>query len=115
VAELGALSSWREGWNGYDAAPPNREALYRVSLWIEELHEDALTTGRGWRDPHVVADAHGNVVLEWWEGRKKLTIYIHPKAVEYVKVWGPDIFSDMEDGEVGGIKDRRALWSWLTE
>ncbi len=113
--ELDALSSWREGWNGYDAAAPNREAIGRAFLWIEDLYEDTLTAKRGWIDPHVVADAHGNVVLEWWEGRNKLTIYIRPKTVEYVKVSGPDIFSDMEDGEVEGTEDRRALWRWLTE
>ncbi len=114
-AEIAALRSWPEGWNGYDAVAPNPGAVRNALAWIEDLYEDTLTTRRGWISPHVIAEAHGNVVLEWWEGRKKLTIYIHPKVVEYVKVWGPDIFSDMEDGEVGGIKDRRALWSWLTE
>ena len=53
--------------------------------------------------------------LEWWEDQKKLTIYVHPETVEYIKVWGPDIFSDMEDGEVEGAEDYRALWRWLTE
>ena len=115
MAELAALSSWREDWNGYGAAAPNHEAIGRALLWVEDLHEDTLTTKRGWRDPHVVADAHGNVVFEWWEGRKKLTIYVHPNTVEYVKVWGPNIFSDMEDGEARGTEDRRALWRWLTE
>lgn len=108
------LLSWPEGWNGYDAAAPNPNAVTHAFLWIEDLYEDTLTTERGWINPHVIADAHGNVVLEWWEGRKKLTIYVHPETVEYVKVWGPDIFSDMEDGEVER-EDHRALWRWLTE
>ncbi len=113
-AEIAALRSWPEGWNGYDAAAPNPSAVRHALSWIEDLYEDTLTTGRGWISPHVVADAHGNVVLEWWEDRKKLTIYVHTKTVEYVKVWGPDIFSDMEDGEVEGAEDRRTLWNWLT-
>lgn len=113
--EILSLSSWPEGWNGYDAAAPNPDAVRHAFSWIEDLYEDISTTKRGWISPHVVADADGNVVLEWWEGRKKLTIYVHPETVEYIKVWGPDIFSDMEDGEVGGAEDHRALWRWLTE
>lgn len=111
---LGALLSWRAGWNGYDAAAPNHQAIGHAFVWIEDLYEDTLTTSKRWMTPSVVADAHGNVVFEWWEGQKKLTIYIHPDTVEYVKVWGPDIFSDMEDGEVKGAEDRRMLWNWLT-
>lgn len=115
-AEIVALLSWPEGWNGYDAAAPNPEAVRHAFLWIKDLYKDTLetlTTDNGWIAPHVVA--HGNVVFEWWEGHKKLTVYISPKAVEYVKVWGPDMFSDMEDGDVEGAEDRRALWRWLTE
>lgn len=113
--EIAALLSWPEGWNGYDAVAPNPEAVRQAYSWIEAFYEDTLTADKGWIAPHVVADAHGNVVLEWWEGRKKLTIYVHPETVEYVKVWGPDIFSDMEDGEIEGAEDHRALWRWLTE
>ncbi|MDQ3387007.1 MAG: hypothetical protein M3475_05305, partial [Actinomycetota bacterium] len=102
--ELDALLSWREGWNGYDAAAPNQEAIGHAFVWIEGLYEDTLTTGIRWMAPNVVADAHGNVVFEWWEGQKRLTIYIHPETVEYVKVWGPDTFSDMDDGEAEGIE-----------
>lgn len=114
ISEIIALLSWPEGWNGYDAAAPNHESVGHTLMWVEGLYRDTLTTGTGWMTPHVVLDAHGNVVLEWWRGRKKLTIYIHPGTVEYVKVWGPDIFSDMEDGEVEGAEDRRKLWNWLT-
>jgi hypothetical protein len=108
------LLSWSEGWNGYDAESPKRAAVEHAFSWIEGMYEDALTTDRGWIDPHVIADAHGNVVFEWWEDRRKLTVYVSPETVEYVKVWGPNIFSAMEDGVVEGAEDRRVLWRWLT-
>lgn len=112
--ELDALMSWREGWNGYDAASPRHEAIDHASVWVAGLYEDALTTEKQWMAPDVVADADGNVVFEWWKGQKKLTIYIHPETVEFVKVWGPDILSEMENGEAEGIETRRMLWTWLT-
>lgn len=114
ISEIFALLSWPEGWNGYDAAAPNSESVGHALVWIKDLYRDTLTTDTGWMAPHVVADAHGYVVLEWWKGRKKLTVYVHPGMVEYVKMRGPDIFSDMEDGEIERAEDRRTLWNWLT-
>jgi hypothetical protein len=76
--DLDALLSWQEGWNGYDAATPRHEAIGHAVGWIEELYEDTLTTGERWMAP--------NVVFEWWEAQRKLTVYIHPETVEYVKV-----------------------------
>jgi hypothetical protein len=112
--ELDALLSWREGWNGYDAGAPKHESINHAFVWIKNLYEDTSKSGKQWIAPNIVADADGNVVFEWWQGQKKLTVYIHPETVEYVKVWGPDIFSEMEDGNVEQVEDRCALWNWLT-
>jgi len=60
-AELDALLSWRKGWNGYDAAVPNHEAVGHALVWLEDLHEDTLTTGERWMAPNVIADV--DVVL----------------------------------------------------
>jgi hypothetical protein len=108
------LLTWPEGWNGYDALAPNPAAVEHALWWIREMHNDALATGEGWSDPHINADAEGNVVFEWWEDQHKLTIYVLPETVEYVKVWGPRMFADMEDGEVADSEVRQALWRWLT-
>lgn len=109
------LLAWPEKWNGYGAAAPARDSVERALAWLRNMYEDTLTAKRAWIPPHVIADAHGNVVFEWWEDHKKLTVYVSPGTVEYVKVWGPDMFSDMEDGELAGAGDHRTLWRWLTE
>jgi hypothetical protein len=109
------LLTWPEGWNGHDAAAPDRASVEHALAWIRNIYEDTLTANGAWIPPHVIADAHGNVVFEWWEGYKKLTVYVSPDTVEYVKVWGPDMFSDMEDGELARAEDHRTLWRWLTE
>jgi hypothetical protein len=82
--------------------------------WIEDMYMSALKTNNIWIDPHVSADPYGNIVFEWWKGEKKLTIYVSPDTKEYVKVWGPDIFSEMEDGDIEK-EDSQALWRWLTD
>lgn len=115
IAETIDLLAWPEGWNGYNAEAPSQVAVEHALAWIRSMYEDTLMVDKAWIPPHVIADAHGNVVFEWWEAGKKLTVYVSPDAVEYVKVWGPDMFSDMEDGEVAKAEDHRALWRWLTE
>ena len=59
-------------------------------------------------------ESDDEIVLEWWKGEKKLAIYASPGAIEYVKVWGPDIFSEMEDGNIENAQDFQSLWRWLT-
>ncbi len=110
---LSDLSGWPAGWNGYDAARPNPASIAHAQAWVTELYRDIRPAL--WIRPHVVADADGDVVFEWWNGRKKLTVYVTPNTVEYVKVAGPDIASDMEDGTVGVDCDRLDLWHWLLD
>jgi hypothetical protein len=107
------LYRWPEGWNGYDAAKPNPASIAHAQAWITQLYRDIRAAL--WIEPHVIADADGDVVFEWWNGRKKLTVYVSPNAAEYVKVEGPDISSDMEDGTIETPEDRRMLWYWLLD
>jgi hypothetical protein len=115
--DIDVLRTWPEEWDGYQVAP-SRDSITRAHTWIASLYadvEDASTSEWQWIDPLVVADAHRNVVFEWWKGHKKLTVYVTPTAVEYVKVWGSDIFSEMDDGDIKSAENRRTLWRWLVE
>jgi hypothetical protein len=107
------LYRWPEGWNGYDAAKPNPASIAHAQAWITQLYRDVRAAL--WIEPHVIADADGDVVFEWWNGQKKLTVYVSPTTAEYVKVEGPDITSDMEDGVIETARDRRDLWQWLLD
>ncbi len=114
MREIIGLLAWPEEWDGYQMAPSHSAVAHAIA-WIRDLHKDTETLDKEWIDPFVVADARGNVVFEWWKGRKKLTIYVSPTTSEYVKVWGPDIFSEMEDGGAETSEERRALWRWLMD
>lgn len=111
--DLSDLSGWPAGWNGYDAEKPNPASINHARAWITELYRAIRPVL--WIRPHVVADAEGDVVFEWWKGRKKLTVYVSPNTAEYVMVEGPDIASEMEDGTVGVDRDRLSLWHWLLD
>lgn len=36
------------------------------------------------------------IVLEWWNKNKKITIYISDKTIDYIKIWGANMDNEME-------------------
>jgi hypothetical protein len=109
--KIAELMTWPEGWDDYDAPRPDPTSVRRARSWAEDLYRD-LSAGL-WIKPHVSADEGGEVSFEWWKGRKKLTVYISPEAVEYVKVEKVGSSVKMEDGPIETPKERRRLWNWL--
>lgn len=67
----------------------------------------------GYREPHVTWTLEGEVLLEWWKTNRHLSLYISSESVEALKVWGPNIVSEMEDVTVVGSMDLVELWKWL--
>jgi hypothetical protein len=70
---------------------------------------------RRWYSPNITAGAMGEVVCEWWHGARKLTAYIPASGdFEYVRVWGADLGSEMDDGTARTNDEYLTLWDWLT-
>jgi hypothetical protein len=113
VNKLRNLRTWQQGWNGYDAAAPKREAIRRAMVWIAAMYEDALATTGEWHTPHVAANEDGDVLFEWWNEDKALTVYVSEDTARYIKGWGLNIDTDMEDGEATRHGRRQDLWEWL--
>lgn len=113
LTKLRNLLTWCAGWNGYDSLAPNSDAVLHAENWIERLFLEVADLGLIWIQPNVIADANGDVVFEWWHGKKKLTVYIEDESAEYVKVWGTDTHSEMSEGDAEPISTCRALWLWL--
>jgi hypothetical protein len=67
-----------------------------------------------WWDKPLVNVNDEEIVLEWWNQERKITIYVHEDTTEYVKVWGPDIDNEMEDGNIRNSDDMFQLWSWIS-
>lgn len=96
------------------AAAPNIRALLQSQRWVHRMYEVVRLSGKSWLEPLVTVDEYGDVVFEWWHRNRKITVYVTPESVEYIKVGGPDIHSDMEDGELHSDQDHQNLWLWLT-
>ena len=114
LTEIYNLLTWGKGWNGYDACAPKYEAIQYADHWIELFYQEVIGSGQIWIEPNVTASAEGEVVFEWRQGEKNLTVYIGNEIVAYVKDWGADIDTEMEDGYINSPSIRRSLWKWLT-
>jgi hypothetical protein len=93
---------------------PSAASLRMARAWLDELkRETENTTGRPWMRPLIGVSAEQEVSFEWWSSNRKLTIYFGPHGTEYIRVWGEDIDSEMDSGDLTSSDDFRQLWNWL--
>jgi hypothetical protein len=109
---LDRIASLPSDWDGHGSVRPNSTAIERARQFLEDAYLD--TTSIGWQAPFISASEEGEIVLEWWNGLRKLTIYVGPEHSSYLKSWGPHLVDDMEDGVLAQTWDP-GLWSWLFE
>ncbi|NDJ22298.1 hypothetical protein GS682_11775 [Nostoc sp. B(2019)] len=87
---------------------------YKYTLeWLEQLRTVIISDQMWWCEPLVNLSIDSEIVFEWWYENKKLTVYIFGNTAEYIKVWGPDIDKEMEDGSATSLAELADLWKWL--
>jgi hypothetical protein len=114
LLRIRSLQFREEGWNGYDALPPDHEGAIHAQAWVRELFREVEGAGLPWLQPNVTASAEGEVVLQWWNDPKRLTVYLSAHEATFIKSWGPNIETEMEDGSAASATSRLRLWEWLT-
>ena len=113
LIEISNLLSWPVNWNSYGACAPKYAAVQYATHWIDLYYQELVDSGQDWLEPNVTASADGEVVFEWRHGIKVLTIYIGNQSAEYIRDWGADINTEMENGYANSPQIRRTLWKWL--
>lgn len=103
-----------ESWNRTDMDAPNPVSINKAKHWVASMRRDAINCRCVWVPPHVSTNENGDVTFEWWNGRRKLTVYVEPEHAWYIKSWGADIHSEMSDGTAESLEERQDIWSWLT-
>ena len=112
--QFAALETLPENWDGQNSPVPSATLIAYAREVVSLLHAGALARGLQWTEPHIGSNERGQILLEWWQGEHALTVFIRSEEqVDYLKSWGSDIESDMEDGTVDRIVDFVALSRWL--
>jgi hypothetical protein len=112
---IGKLSHLEEDWDGCGSSKPSPTAIQRAITLVERFYKSiAFAAGipHQWVVPHISASEEGEVVMEWWSNNHKLTVYVGEAVPQYLKVWGPNIATQMADGEIEGSQFL-GLWLWL--
>ncbi|MGJ5632933.1 hypothetical protein [Nostoc sp. CALU 1950] len=87
---------------------------YKYTIeWLDILRTVVAANQMWWGEPLVNLSFDSEIVFEWWHGTQKLTVYILGNTAEYIKVWGPDIDNQMEDGTSSSPAELTDLWKWL--
>ena len=110
---LDRLESLQPNWDNRGSLAPSKLTVSVARAWLENLKNAARDAGRAWNQPHISASEDGEVTFEWWKENRKITLYFGGESIEYVKVWGPNIQTEMDTGQVNLADDFRALWTWL--
>ncbi len=109
------IASWKQNWDGEGSAKPNIRSILGAIRWIHQMRLDATSTAKPWMEPHVVPDENGDIAFEWRNNNRNLIVYVSPESVYYLRVWGPEVDSQMADGEVADSEDNKKMWRWLME
>ena len=112
IQAIRKLLSFRDNWDRHGSPAPRRESVNSALDVVKVFRDSVVRSDGSWTRPHVSANEEGNVVFEWWRGERKLTIYVRSAHVAYIKVWGVDIDTEMEDGRVTDA-GFGSLWTWL--
>lgn len=107
--ELSKLFQLTDNWDGYDSKAPSISTIEKSRDLLIKLHKNFTQHGL-FRNPFVSVSENGEVVFEWWDKDRKLTFYIDNTEYQFLKSWGPNIFNDMEDGE---LSDSNLIETWL--
>lgn len=88
---------------------------YKYTIeWLNQLRRVVATNGMWWCEPLINLGINSEIVFEWWNENKKLTVYILGNSAKYIKVWGADIDNEMEDGLATSPTEITDLWKWLS-
>jgi hypothetical protein len=115
VSSIAKLAQLEANWDNCGSARPEPAAIQRARTLVEGFYRFAGAAGAvtsQWSPPHISASEDGEVVMEWWHNAHKLTVYVSGTTAQYLKVWGPNITTQMEDGLLEG-NQFQGLWLWL--
>jgi hypothetical protein len=76
----------------------SKNSILHATDYFVWLKQSATSIGMQWIEPNITASPENEIVFEWWAKNKKLSVFFIDDVVQFIKVWGPNIDHDMEEG-----------------
>ena len=106
------LAQREDNWDGYGSKKPNQLTLDHAKFLMVDLLETIISTEHSWITPFISSDEDGCVTVEWYEEEQELHLLIGENEAEYLRVWGTNIDTDMDEGFLNR-DNYLMLWEWL--
>lgn len=114
IAERFAVLAQREdNWDGYDSKKPTEQILEHAQAVIEGFVDTVISNRYVLLTPFISTDEAGHITVQWNKKSRELHLHITQQESRYLKVWGPNINTEMEEGILNS-DEYIMLWEWLT-
>jgi uncharacterized membrane protein len=100
------LNNWTR--NEYEISP-NKETQKYAFNFINEYLINLKTTDLSCLN--ITASPQGEIIFEWLEKEKRLSIFILSEKIEYLFSWGISIYNEMIDGLIHNYDDFIKIWN----
>ena len=93
----------------------NSSVQDRVDQFVATLRHAIAQSELKWHAPTLsLNEIEGSIEISWWRANKSLIVSVEPDSpISYLKVWGPNIHSEMEEGHDTSAAHLIELWQWL--
>lgn len=82
--------------------------------FLRRFCRSVYKSGLIWKAPHIGTDGEGEITLQWWRPQRSLVVFVEPSgSIQYLKVWGPHIWNEMEEDTDVSPNRLVDLWGWL--
>ena len=103
-----------DNWDERESKKPKELALENAKRLMGEFSDAVISEAYSWLTPFISSDEDGHVTIAWHNGEHELHLEISEDEVEYVKVWGIKIDTEMHEG-ILHKENYLTLWNWLLD
>ena len=101
-----------DNWDERGSKKSDELAVRNAKDLMEKLLDAVISEGYPWFMPFISSDEDGYITAAWHKGKHELHLDITETEVEYTKVWGIKIDTEMHEGVLKS-DDYLELWEWL--
>ena len=110
-------ADWRRIMKDQPKLQTYPDAISRAEAWLGQLFTEVKAQGGIWTRPHITTqgdgDGDGDVVFEWWQGPRSLSVFVSVNDERYLQSSGSN--SEQSEGNPNTEESRTTIWKWLTE
>lgn len=108
------LSQREDNWDERGSLKPTNLTLAHAKKVMDAYINSVTSAGYQCNTPTISSDGDGDITAAWYKGERQLHLQIREHEVEYFKVWGTNIDTEMEVDFLK-LDNYLTLWEWLID